>query len=372
MDEIPIIEPVVGEKELSNVESVLNSGYLTQGPYTEQLEESFADKVGVDHGIAVTSCTTGLELTLKALDIGAGDEVIVPDFTYPATGNAVAYLGADTVLADVDPETYNLDPESVREVVSADTAAILPVSWGGQPLDPTPLRGIADEYDLHIIEDAACSSGATYDGVPVGSQFDASVFSFHPRKVITTGEGGIITTDDDDLAERIRSIKNFGTDQRNGEIGFVRADGTNRRFSDVLAAIGVAQLEKLDDIVKRRRELAHRYDRHLHNIVGIVTPSVPDPAFHTYQSYTIFTEAGEASTRDELIDRLADRNIETQIGTYALHNTEAFADAKRADDLSTADVLGRNLLTLPVTHEMTEEDQKRVVTALDEELESFR
>jgi len=371
-DRIPLIDPVVGDEELENVESVLESGYMTQGPYASEFEEEFADRVGTDHAITVTSCTTGLELALEAYDVGAGDEVIVPDFTHPATANAVTHVGAEPVIADVDRETYNVDPESVRSVISDATAALMPVSWGGQPLDPDPLKTIADELDVPIVEDAACSSGVEYDEIPVGSQFDVSVFSFHPRKVLTTGEGGMITTDDGDLARTIRSIKNFGTDQREGETGFVRADATNLRFSDILAAVGVAQLEKLDDIVRRRRELAHRYTQLLDGIDGVVPPHEPDEAVHNYQSYCVYVEAGDESTRDKLIDRLGDRAIETQIGTYALHNTEAFADAKRAGDLSVADSLEHNLLTLPIAHTMSDSDQERVARALDEELKDFR
>jgi dTDP-4-amino-4,6-dideoxygalactose transaminase len=371
-DPIPLIEPVVGEAELDNVRSVIDSGYMTQGPYAEEFEARFADLVGASNAVTATSCTTGLEMALAALDVGAGDEVVVPDFTHPASANAVVHVGAEPVLVDVDRWTYNVDPDAVETAVTEDTAAVMPVSWGGQPLDPAPLRRVAREHDLAIVEDAACSAGASYDRTPVGSQFDASVFSFHPRKVVTTGEGGMVTTEDDDLTDAMRRIKNFGTNPNRGDVGFERADATNFRLSDILAAVGVAQLEKADDVIGRRRELAHRYTDLLADVDGVAPPHEPGAAEHTYQSYCVYVEAGDDNTRDELIDAMADRDIETQIGTFAIHETPAFADARRVGDLSNATALARNLLTLPVAHSMTAADQRRVVDALDEELDPYR
>jgi len=312
-----------------------------------------------------------MEMALEAVGVGEGDEVIVPDFTHPASVNAVIRVDADPVLVDVDRETYNINPGEAAAAVTEDTAALLPVSWGGQPLDPGPLRDIADEHNLAIVEDAACAAGATYDGEPAGSQFDASVFSFHPRKVLTTGEGGVITTDDPDLEETMRRIKNFGTNPTT-DVGFVRADATNFRFSDVLAAIGVAQLEKREEIIGRRRELAARYDELLSDVESVDPPIEVEQARHTYQSYCVYIQAGDENTRDELIEGLAEEDIETQLGTFALHNTSAFTDAKREGDLTTSADLEATLLTLPVAHSMTEKDQKRVVDALDDLLEHHR
>ncbi len=369
---IPLIEPVLGDEELEMVKQVMDSGFLTQGPITEEFEEGFAARVGADHAITATSCTTGLELALEAFGIGTGDEVIVPDFTFPATANAVRRVDATPILVDVDRETYNINVDIARTAISEDTAAIIPVSWGGQPLRTKPLNSIADDHNVAIIEDAACSSGSEYDGEAVGSQFDVSVFSFHPRKIMTTGEGGMITTDDDELAETIRSIKNFGTDQREDEIGFVRADATNLRFSDVLSAIGVAQLEKLDDIVARRRELAYRYTDLLTDVERIDPPTEIAGAYHNFQTYAAYVEAGDDATRDALIEYLGQQNIETQIGTHALHRTEAFADAECVSDLKTSAALEDNLLTLPLCHDMTEDDQCRVVDELDGALAAYR
>lgn len=369
---IPLIEPVVGDEELENIRAVLDSGYMTQGPYAAEFESEFADRVDADHAITATSCTTGLEMVLEAMGVGAGDEVIVPDFTHPASANAVVHVGAEPVIVDVDRRTYNVDTDAVEAAVTDDTAAVMPVSWGGQPLDHEPLQRIADEHGLLVVEDAACAAGASYDGTPVGSQFDASVFSFHPRKVLTTGEGGMVTTDDDDLEETMRRIKNFGTNPHRSDVGFERASATNFRLSDILAAVGVAQLEKTDEIIGRRREIAHHYTDLLADVDGVVPPHEPDGAEHTYQSYCVYVDAGDEAIRDSLIGTLADRDIETQIGTFALHETAAFGDARRVGELSNATALARNLLTLPVAHSMTASDQDRVVDALDEALDAHR
>lgn len=371
MDRVPLIEPVLDGTELEKVHEVLDSGYLAQGSYTTEFESLMAEWTETAHAVATTSCTVGLELALDALGIGDGDEVIVPSFTYPATANAVVRVGADPVLVDVDRDTYNIDPAQAAEAVGDDTAALLPVAWGGQPLDADPLRDIADDNDLTIVEDAACAAGASYDGEKSGSQFDASVFSFHPRKVITTGEGGVVTTHDPEIEETMRRIKNFGTNPTT-DVGFVRADATNYRLSDVLAAIGVAQMQKCEAIISRRRELARRYDKLVETVQGIDPPTEPAGSTHTYQSYCVYIEVGDDGARDKVIESLDNADIESQIGTYAVHNTEAFADARRVGDLSTSAALETNLLTLPIAHSMSEKDQNRVVNELDRALEQHR
>lgn len=373
MDDIPLIEPVVGERELDNVRDVLDSGWMTEGPFAEQLQNEVADMVGVDHAITVTSCTTGLDLALEAYGIGPGDELIVPDFTYPATANVIKRHGAEPVLVDVRRDTYNIDPEEAAAAITNRTAALVPVSLMGHALDPGPLNELADEHDIPVIEDAAWSFGSSFDGKMVGSQFDVSVFSFHPRKALTTGEGGMITTDDDQNAAEMRTIKNFGLNHYDGgEDGFVRANATNYRMSDILAAVGVAQLEKADDIFGARREMAALYDDLLADVDGVYPPVKVGDVYHTYGSYCAYVEAGTDSTRDELIDVLGERGIESQIGTYALHKTSAFNDARRGSDLSTSRNLYHNLLTLPMAQTMTEDDQTRVVEVLEEELDARR
>jgi dTDP-4-amino-4,6-dideoxygalactose transaminase len=369
--QIPLIEPVVGEQESANVADVLASGYMTEGPVTASFEERYAELVGAAHGIAVTSCTTGMELALEACGVGAGDEVIIPDFTHPATGNVVVRVGATPVLVDVDPVTYNIDPTVVEAAITDRTAALLPVAWGGQPLDPAPFNEAADRHDLWVVEDAACSVGASFGGTPVGSQFDVSVFSLHPRKVLTTGEGGMITTDDDELARRIRSKKRFGVDPAQPERGFQDPDATNYKFSDILAAVGMAQLDRVDAIVQRRQEIAERYDELLADVPGVTAPATIDGGEHNYQCYCVYLEAGDDDLQRHLIEVLKEDAIETQIGTYALSVTEAFAEMPSGGELVHSVDLYRNLLTLPVAHSMTDADQRRVVDALESAISAY-
>lgn len=372
MDRIPLIEPVVGDGELENVEKVLESGWMTEGPFADRLQDRIAEITGADHAITVTSCTTGMDLALDAIGVGDGDEVVLPSFTYPATANVVVRQGADPVLVDVDRHSYNVDPAAIERAITEDTAAIMPVSMFGQPLDADPITEIAEAHDLHVIEDAAWALGSSYGDQSAGSQFDASVFSFHPRKILTTGEGGAVTTDDDTLQREMRTIKNFGMSYYEDSEGFVEPDATNYRLSDILAAVGVAQMEKSDEIYGRRQEVAAQYDRLLADVSGVVPPNVDAAAHHTYGSYCIYVEAGDDSTRDELIDRLDDAGIETQVGTYALHLTDAFSDAKRGTELTTSEDLYHNLLTLPIAHRMGSAEVDRVVDTLDETLADYR
>jgi dTDP-4-amino-4,6-dideoxygalactose transaminase len=363
-DRLSLIEPVVGEEELAYIEEVLESGYMTQGPFADRFEEQVADLVDAAHAVPATSCTTGMELALDAVGIGPGDEVILPSFTYPATANVVERLGADPVLVDSDRDSYNVDPDAMQNAIGDDTAALLPVCLFGQPLDAKPIRELAADHDIAVVEDAAWGLGASYDGEMVGSQFDASSFSFHPRKSVTTGEGGMVTTDDDALESEMRSIKNFGL-AHDDRSGFVRGDATNYRLSDVLAAIGVAQMEKFDRIMDRREKLATRYDDLLAGVDGVRPPCVPDVAEHTYGSYCAYVEAGDETTRDAVMELMDGADIETQVGTYALHRTPAFEDARSVGDLDGADDLYHDLLTLPMEDSMTAADQRRVVEELE-------
>ncbi|MHA2265668.1 MAG: DegT/DnrJ/EryC1/StrS family aminotransferase, partial [Candidatus Thorarchaeota archaeon] len=242
---IKLIEPVVGDEELSLIREVLESGYMTEGPKAREFEKGFAELVGAKHAVVTTSCSTALQLSVDILGVGPGDEVIVPDFTYPVTADVARLRGASAVLVDVDESTYNIDPDEVRKGITDKTVGIVPVSLFGHPLDMAPLREIAQEHDLFILEDAACSTGARFNSEKTGSMADLTCFSFHPRKVITTGEGGMLTTDDDDLAEKARAMKRFGIRVVDGRPQFMTV-GTNYKLSDVLAAIGVKQLEKID------------------------------------------------------------------------------------------------------------------------------
>jgi dTDP-4-amino-4,6-dideoxygalactose transaminase len=367
-EKIKLIEPVIGKEEIANVNSVLRSGWLTEGPKTEELEERIKQYVGVNYAVATTSCTTAIELALRALEIGPGDEVIVPDFTHPATGNMVRWVGATPVLVDVDLFSYNIDFKEVEKAITKKTRCILPVSWGGNPLEIKPLDEIKEKRGLRIVEDAACSLGAEYDGKKTGTTADMTCLSFHPRKIITTGEGGMVVTDDPVYAGRISRLKKFGMETTDGEITFT-GDGTNYKLSDVLAAIGLAQMDKIDVIIKRRIELAKYYTDLLAKVDSVRPPEEKKNAKHTYQTYAIYIE--KEGTRDKIIENLRKKNIETQIGTYALHLQPSYRQAKKVGELERTEKLYRNLLTLPMCHSMTKADQEYVVSELQKSIRTL-
>lgn len=358
---IKLIEPVIGKEEFANVSKVLSSGWLTEGEQTREFENRIKEYVGVKFAIATTSCTTAIEIALRALKIGLGDEVIVPDFTHPATANMVRWVGATPVLVDVDLSSYNVDPDEIEKAVTKKTRCIIPVSWGGNPLDFRPLSEIKERHNLFIIEDAACSLGAVCNGKKTGTMADIACFSFHPRKVITTGEGGMSVTDNPVYAERLELLKKFGMITTNEEIKFT-GDGTNYKLSDVLAAIGNAQMDKIDRIINRRIELAQNYNELLAEINCVRPPEKRKNTKHTYQSYAIYIE--KDGIRDKVMKDFRKESIETQIGTYALHLQPSYKQAKRTGNLERAEKLHLRLLTLPLCDWMKRKDQELVVSKL--------
>lgn len=367
---IKLIQPVVGEEELALINEVLQSGYMTEGPKTKEFESNFAEYVGANHGIATTSCTTAMELSLRVLGIGKGDEVIVPDFTYPATADVVRFVGAKVVLVDVNPNSYNVHAEHIEEAVTSRTKCVMPVSLFGNPIDIEPIEKLSEKKDFYIVEDAACSAGSRRGQRRTGSMADLTCFSFHPRKVITTGEGGMVTTNSDELAELARSIKKFGMATGAGGVSNFSRPGTNYKLSDVLGAIGVVQLRKIDEIISKRMELAKNYDKLLKGASGIIPPKVDQGVRHVYQTYAVRITVENA--RDKLISDLRERNIETQIGTYSLHTQPSFAETSKIGNLETSKMLFENLLALPMSHYMTDEDQERVVSNIAELLEGYQ
>ena len=355
---INLIEPVIGEEEINEVIGVLRSGWLTEGQKTRQFEEEIKRYVDVDYAFATTSCTTALEIALRALGVGPGDEVVVPDFTHPSTGNIVSWVGATPILVDVDLFSYNADPAEIEKAITKKTKCIIPVSWGGNPLNMDPLIEIKEKHGLSIIEDAACSLGAEYKGIKTGKLADITCFSFHPRKVITTGEGGMAVTNEAHLAEKLGSLKKYGMKTKDGEIRF-EVLGSNYKLSDVLSAIGLAQIRKINSIINRRIELANYYNKLLEDTEFIRPPKKSAVSKHIYQTYTVYIE--KEGVRDKIIEDLRKGNIETQIGTYALHMQPSYERVKRIGKLKSAEKLYKNLLALPMCHSMTKEDQERVI-----------
>lgn len=363
MRHIPLIKPFITQAVKDKVLEVLDSGYLTEGPVTHELEAAFKNYIGSSHAIAVTSCTTGLELALRALEIDPGDEVIVPDYTYPATASVINIVGATAVIVDVNPDTMLIDYDAAEKAVTKKTKAIIPVSIFGNPLNYDRLNLIKNKYKLKIIEDAACSIGATSQNKKVGTFADISVFSLHPRKFITTGEGGIITTDHDEWAAWMNSYKHFGMGETasRSETRFERI-GTNYKLSNLQAAVGVIQMQNVDSLLAKRRELAANYVRLLKDCPSVKSPKTTNQGEHSYQSFCVFVEK-----RDELIKQMKDAGVETQIGTYSLHMHKAFYDnplVRICGDMHGSKYAFDHCLTLPMYHEMTEDEQEYVASSL--------
>jgi len=366
--QIRLIKPVVGPEEEKLVADVLRSGWLSEGPMTREFERLVATFVGAKHAVAATSCTTAMEIALRAMGIGHGDRVLVPDFTHPATADAVIAVGATPVLVDVDLSTCNMNLEDARKAAAKGARAAIPVSWGGYPLDQSELTRLKDEFDMLLLEDAACSLGSECRGVKTGKMADITCFSFHPRKVITTGEGGMVTTDDDALAEKMRSFKNFGLGKAGSEMHFVRY-GSNYKMSDILAAVGVAQMGKLPEIIRRRIELANHYTKLLSEVDGIRSPESAPDVKHIFQTYAAYVEVEGA--RGKLLQSLGKNGVEAQIGTYALHLEPYYRDFEKQGDLERSRLLYENLIALPMSHNMTTEDQEYVVSEIEKFLKSF-
>jgi dTDP-4-amino-4,6-dideoxygalactose transaminase len=362
-DLIPLTRPDTDEREVDAVASVLASGILTQGPKVAELEERMAALVGTEHAIATTSATTALHLTLAGLAIGHGDDVLVADFTFPATANVVIQQGARPILVDVDPTTLSMDPADLENRVTPASRAIIPVHPFGLAADMDGIRAVADRHGLLVVEDAATALGAMHRDRPVGGLGVAGCFSFHPRKSITTGEGGMIVTNDHDLADRMRLLRSHGGRREHGRFTF-EAAGYNYRLSDVLAAIGIAQLEKLDGLLTRRRSRADRYRVLLSGAHDLELPTDAPWGKHVFQSYVVLLPA--TVDRDAVIGRLANAAVESTIGTYALHSQPFYMETfgYRPDDLPRAESAFRRTLSIPLFPSMTDEQQDYVADQL--------
>lgn len=363
MRNIPLIKPYITQEVKDKVCDVLDSGYLTEGPVTYELEDFFKAYIGCKYALAVTSCTSGLEMALRALGIGPGDEVVIPDYTYPATADVVAIVGAKIVMVDVSKKTMLIDYEALEAAITEKTKAVIPVSIFGNPLDYKRLNTIKEKYGLYIIEDAACSIGAEYQNTKVGHLADISVFSLHPRKFITTGEGGIITTDNPKWADWMLSYKHFGMGVHNSRLTTTFEQiGTNYKLSNVLAAIGLIQMQHIDELLNQRLKLARNYFELLKDNKKAEIPQITNHGKHAYQSFCIYIE-----NRDEVLRQMRQTGIEVQIGTYALHMHSPFLQGPNCDikgNMTGSRYAFDHCLTLPLYHELTVDDQEYVVQQL--------
>lgn len=359
---IPLTRPSLGSAELDSIRKVLNSGILTEGSACSRFEQQFARYVGCKYSIATSSCTSALHLVLLSAGIGQGDEVIVPDFTFPATANVVKLVGATPVLVDIDPSSFNIDPQIIPRAITEKTKAIIAVHLFGLAADMNPILESAEKHDLYVFEDAACGVGTTYNGTRVGKFGDAACFSFHPRKILTTGEGGMVTTDNHEIEASISLLKNHGEINANGRVSFT-VPGYNYRLSDVLAAIGVVQLKRVSRLIKSRVRIARTYDELLSKVDGITPPS-RGKDLHTYQSYVVRVEDEFGLSRDRVLSGLRQLGIEAQIGTYALHLEPAFEDSPRVDNLRNSKDAFEKSLSLPISSIMKTAQAENVVKAI--------
>jgi len=375
--QIPLAKPWIGEEEIEAVAEVLKSGWIIQGPKVKEFEERFAEYQRTKYAVACNSCTAALHISLAAIGIKPGDEVIVPAFSFIASANVVLYQGAKPIFVDVDPETYNINPEKIEEKITKNTRAIIPVHLMGQPANMDPILEIAEANDLYVIEDAACAHGAEYHKKRVGGLGDAGCFSFHPRKCMTTGEGGMITTNDEEIARKARAIRSHGmgleTWERTKDMKLNLPSfsilGYNYRMTDIAAAIGLVQMKKIEEAIERRIKAAEKYNKALKKIDGIEPPKVIEDVRHVYQSYVCKVDLNKHS-RDYIISELLRRGIAAQIGTQAIHLEPLYRQyGYKKGDFPGCEEAFSTTLSLPIFAEITDEQIDQVIDAISEIVE---
>ncbi|MEM5777473.1 MAG: DegT/DnrJ/EryC1/StrS aminotransferase family protein [Candidatus Aenigmatarchaeota archaeon] len=379
---IPVTKPYFTEEESKSVLETLQTGWIVQGPKVRRFEEIFKEFVGAKYSIATTSCTTALHLSLIASGIKQGDKIIVPSFTFVATANVVEYVGARPIFCDIDLHTYNISVDEVEKILKRckKIKAIIPVHLFGLSADIDSIVKLAKEYNLTIIEDAACGLGSYYKGKHVGTFGKCGCFSFHPRKVITTGEGGMIVTNNEKVAKLCYSLRDHGTSrsdyQRHMEKGGstlpeYNAVGYNYRMTDIQAAIGIAQMYKAKNIIKERINKAKTYNKFLKGIAWLKLPYEPDNCIHSYQSYVCLIDKKEFNNnikkanifRNKLMIKLEKKGIATRQGTHAVHTLGYYKKKYNIEETSLPNSFeaDRLSITLPLYHQMTEEEQEYVV-----------
>ncbi|MBQ6219288.1 MAG: DegT/DnrJ/EryC1/StrS family aminotransferase [Methanosphaera sp.] len=356
---INIAKPIITDEEIEAVTEVLKSGMLAQGPKVEEFQNKFAQYSDAKYGIATSSGTTALHTALVAAGVEQGDEVITTPFTFAATSNSILYSNATPVYADIDPKTFNLNPEKIEEKITDKTKAIMPVHLYGQPADMDPILEIAEKHDLKVIEDAAQAHGSTYKGKKIGSIGDLGCFSFYPTKNMTTGEGGMVTTNDEELAEKSSMVRAHGESKRYEQSLL----GYNYRMTDIAASIGLVQLKNIDQINKKRNENAEYLSEGLSDVKGITTPEIAENVTHVFHQYTIRV----SKDRDAFKDFLTQKEIGTGVHyPIVLYKQPYYQNIGLTGNCPEAELAANQVISLPVHPSLTQEELDTIISAVKE------
>ncbi|HMQ67472.1 MAG TPA: DegT/DnrJ/EryC1/StrS family aminotransferase [Ignavibacteria bacterium] len=369
---IPIAKPYLTSDEAKSAYDTILTGWVTQGPRVEEFEKKFCEYTGAKYAAAVSNCTTALHLAMIVSEIGEGDEVITPSMSYVASANCIRYAGATPVFGEIDRDTYNLNAEHAESLITEKTKAIILVHQLGMPADIDAFVKLSEKYNIKIIEDAACAAGSSYKGKKIGSNPGIICFSFHPRKVITTGEGGMITTDDESIYQKVKLLRQHGmsvNDRARHESGKIIFEdhivlGYNYRMTDIQASIGLRQLEKLDHIIEERRKTALKYIKELSSIECLELPIEKEGYFSNYQSFSIYLKDSAPVGRNELMEKLLNAGISSRRGVLTAHRETSYRDEYKDLRLPVSEDACDRSIMIPLYAPMDPEDITHIINTL--------